>query len=230
MNIAESIRIVFRKKRERLFTKLLKQQLKSMVQDTPGTFRQLSGLGKQALKEFSIRETLGDAKSMLVDTAFLIKVMPQRINEGYKKFSADFFQELEQREEQKEKALFAFKVLACLGRFALSSAYDVGFGDVKFLSLAKGKVTFSRMIVAKLVLKTMRAFVLNLLEEMEQVVDQPEEQKRIQSMKKILSDDKSNAVDKLFDGVIDPTDRAFIMVEEFKRYVLYGDEILKEQV
>lgn len=207
MNLAESMKFVLKTKSQSIFSSLIKED-----------FRNIFQASHHAIKNFSLKESFTEAKYSLQDTALLIKVIPQRVNNGFKLFSEELMLELEKLPDPMQRTKFCMKVLAGLSKFALSSAYDV-----KMLSFGKGKSVYSRLILSKLIFKSVQSFVVRLIEEVEKEVSNPEELKYLRGFKETVLDDSGNAIDKFFEGVTDPNDRAFVIVENVKRYILTGE-------
>jgi len=113
--------------------------------------------------------------------------------------------------------------LASLSKFALSAAYDIGLGEVKLLGVGKGKIVYSRLIAAKIFYKVFQLFIIRLIDEIEKEVTNINELEKLKNLKDIVLDNSGNAIDKFFDGVIDPNDEAFLVVEKFKKYVFSGE-------
>ena len=210
MNLAESMKFVLKTKSSTLFSSLLKEDFKS-------TFKEVTG---ELLKvtQFGLKESLSLAKSSMQDTALLIKVIPIRINVGFKLFQADLLAELEKLPDPMQRTKFFMKVMAGLSKFAISSAYDV-----KMITLGKGKNVYSRLILSKLIFKTIQTFVVRVIEEVEKEVTNPDELKYLRGFKETVLDDSGNAIDKFFEGVTDSNDRAFMIVDNFKRYIFTGE-------
>ncbi len=71
--------------------------------------------------------------------------------------------------------------------------------------------------------RTIQAFIVRFIQEVEKEITDPVELKNLQSFRDIVLDDSGNAIDKFFEGVTDPDDRAFGIVENFKNYILTGE-------
>lgn len=212
MNLAESMKFVLKNRTQNLVSSLVKDDLKNLLKKNTAN-----------IKEFSLKDSFTEVKGSLQTTLLLVRAIPQRINEGFRIFSTELMQEMDKLPDQKQRTKFCMKVLAGLSKFALSSAYDIGFGDVKLLGLGKSKVTYPKMIASKVLFKAIQSFILKFIEELEKEVTNHEELKNLRSFKEIVLDDDGNAIDKFFEGVTDPDDRAFIIVENFKNYILTGE-------
>lgn len=213
MNLAESMKYVLKNKTQNILSSLIKEDLKNLVKNSTN------------IKRFSLKDSFTEVKGSLLTTALLIKAIPQRINEGFRIFSLELMQELDKLPDQKQKTMFCMRVLAGLSKFALSSAYDVGFGDAKLLGFGKVKNVYSRVLVSKLLFKSIQAFIIKFIEEIEKEITDPNELKNLQSFRTIVLDDSGNAIDKFFEGVTDPDDRAFMIVDNFKRFILTGEKL-----
>ncbi len=223
MNLSDSIKFVLRNKTQTIFTLLLKEDLKNTFREVPTNVIAFTKMSHKALRRFKFKESMGEMKDSIYGTAVLIKIIPQRVNQAFKHFGQDFTAEIDKLTDSKERTVFCMKVIAGLCKFALSSAYDVGLGDIKLLGLKKGKILYSRVIIAKLMYKTIQALIIRFIEEIEKQITEPEELKQLEGMKKLILDDSGNAIDKIFEGVTDPNDKAFILVENFRKYILTGE-------
>ena len=224
MNLADSIKFVLKKRSQKIFSLLIKEDLKNTVKDVPTNIMAFSRMSNRAIRRFSLKESMGEVKSSLYGTALLVKIIPQRVNIGFKQFGQEFMAELEKFPDPKERTVFCMKILAGLSKFALSSAYDLGLGDIKLLGMGRGRVLYSRVIVSKLMFKTLQAIIIRFIDEIEKEIEGAEDIKQLEALKKIILDDSGNAIDKFFEGVTDPDDRAFAIVENFKNYILTGEQ------
>jgi hypothetical protein len=187
-----------------------------MLKETPANLIELT-------KSIDFGESLKDVKDSIQGTTLLLKVIPARVNHGFKYFGEDLLSELEKLPDQKQRTVFCMKVLASLSKFALSAAYDIGLGEVKLLGVGKGKIVYSRLIAAKIFYKVFQLFIIRLIDEIEKEVTNINELEKLKNLKDIVLDNSGNAIDKFFDGVIDPNDEAFLVVEKFKKYVFSGE-------
>jgi len=216
MKLAESMKYVLKKKSQNIVTSILKEDLKKVFQDAIVVIKSFVQNKKKIPR-------LAEIKSTFIGTALLIKVIPQRINTAFKIFTSEFLQEIEKIPDPRQKTVFCMKVLAGLSKLTLSSAYSVGFGDRKLLGLGASKNIYSQVIVSKLIFKTVQSFIVRFITEIEKEISDPVELKTLQEFKAIVMDDSGNAIDKIFDGVIDPEDPAFKIVENFKNYIYSGE-------
>jgi Leucine-rich repeat (LRR) protein len=176
-------------------------------------------------QKINIKDSITDAKESLQGTILLLRAIPMRVNDGFKIFTKEFLSELDKLPDQKQKTVFCMKVLAGLSKFALSSAYDVGLGDAKLLGVVKTKNLVTNIIISKMLFKTLQAFIVRMIDEMEKEITDPTELKNLQGIKTVILDDSGNAIDKFFTGVTDPNERAFKIVENFKIFILTGDQV-----
>lgn len=210
MNLAESMKYVLKNKTQSILGSIVKDDLRSLLKNST------------QFKKRSLKDSFLEVKGSIQTTLLLVREIPNRINEGFRIFAQELIQEMERLPDQKQRTKFCMKVLAGLSKLALSSAYDVGFGDIKLLGFGKGKNIISRTVVAKVMFKSIQSFIIKFIEEIEKEITDPGELKNIKSFKDIVLDDSGNAIDKFFDGVTDPEDRAFVIVENFKNYILTG--------
>ena len=223
MNISESMKHVLKTKSQSIFSSLVKEDFKSILKGVAGDIVSFKPK-KNSLKNLDVKGSLKNFKSSVQGTALLLKEIPHRLNEGFKIFQQELMDELDKLPDPKEKTKFCMRVLAGLSKFALSSAYDMGVGDKKLLGFGgKYKKAMTHAMASKLVYRTIQAFILRFIQEVEKEITDPEELKNIQGFKDIITDDSGNAIDKFFDGVTDPSDRAFIIIDNFKNYILTGE-------
>ena len=225
MNLAESMKYVLKNKSKTLFTFFTKEDIKKSFKEFGHDLVVITQQKKELYKNFSIKESMLDVKDSIQGSVLLIRAIPKRVNDGFKIFSNEMTIELEKLPDQKQKTVFCMKVLAGLSRFAVSSAYEVGMGDVKLLGLGKSRKMVSSVIVSKIMFKTIQTFIVRMIQEMEKELTDPEELKNLQNLKEIIMDNSANAIDKIFEGVTDSNDRAFVIVNNFKNYILTGQQV-----
>ncbi len=217
MNLTESLRHVLKHKSQNIVTLIIKEDVKN--------FSLFEKLRKFNRHDFSLKSSVGEFKNSLETTVVLFKVLPQRIKNGFRFFTQDLLNELELLPDQKKKTIFSLKVLAGISQFALSSAYDLGLGESKLLRLGKSKNIVTNIIISKIMFKTIQAFIVRLVTEMEKEVTDIEELHVLQNFRNIMLDDSVNAIDKFFDSMTVPGDQAFTIVENFKKYILTGERV-----
>lgn len=222
MNLAESMKHVLKNKSQMIFSALVKEDFKVILKGFAGDMVPGKIFSKPK-KKFTLKQSLTSIKSSVRDTTFLIKEIPHRLNNGFKIFHDDLIAELDKLPEQMQKTKFCMKVLAGLSKFALSSAYDVGLGDKKLLGYGKAKKYLTHAVAGRLMFRTVQAFIIRFIQEVEKEITDPQELKNLQNFRDIVLDDSGNAIDKFFEGVTDPEDRAFAIVENFKHYILTGE-------
>lgn len=223
MNISESMKHVLKTKSQRIFSSLVKEDFKEIIKGFAGDIVSFKPK-KNSFKNFSFKDSLQDIKSSVQGTAIVLKEIPRRLNEGFRIFQQELMDELDKLPDQKQKTMFCMRVLAGLSKFALSSAYDVGLGDKKLLGFGgKYKKALTHAMASKLMYKTIQAFIIRFIQEVEKEITDPEELKNLKGFKDTILDDSGNAIDKFFDGVTNPDDRAFIIIENFKNYVRTGE-------
>jgi hypothetical protein len=218
MNIVESMKHVLKNKRKSIFSVLVKEDLFNYIK-TIST--DIASITKQ--RNFSVKNSFKIAKESVQDYLLLIKAIPQRVNDGSRIFGLEFISELEKLTDPKQKTVFCMKVLAGMSKLALSSAYDLGLGEAKLIGLGKSRKMVANVVVTRVLFKAIQSFIIRFIEEIENEVTDPEELIKIRGFKETVLDDSGNAIDKFFDGVTDPGDRAFVIVDNFKRFVLTGE-------
>jgi hypothetical protein len=174
-----------------------------------------------------VSQTVNEFKTYqatLQDTALLLKLLPQRLRAGFLIFISDFLLEMEQMPDKKERLVYSMKVLAALSKLAFSSAYDLGLiGPPKLLGFGKVTRAPARIILSKVLYRSIQEFLIRFIEQLEKEELDATELKNLQTFKKIILDDAGNAIDKFFSGIIDPQDRAFNSVERFKNFIFTGE-------
>jgi hypothetical protein len=218
MNIVESMKHVLKNKRQSIFSVLVKEDLFNYIK-TIST--DIASITKQ--RNFSAKNSFKIAKESVQDYLLLIKAIPQRVNDGSRIFGLEFISELEKLTDPKQKTVFCMKVLAGMSKLALSSAYDLGLGEAKLIGLGKSRKMVANVVVTRVLFKAIQSFIIRFIEEIENEVTDPDELIKIRDFKETVLDDSGNAIDKFFDGVTDPGDRAFVIVDNFKRFVLTGE-------
>lgn len=225
MNLSESMKYVLKNKSKNLFLIFKKEDLKKTFKDFRFDLTMIANQKKEYFKNLSFKESVSEIADSLQASVLLMKAIPQRLNEGFVIFSQEMVLEIEKLPDQKQKTVFCMKVLAGLSKFAVSSAYEIGLGDAKLLGFGKSKKMVSSVIVSKIMFKAIQAFIIKLMEEMEKELSDPEEIKNLQNLKNIILDDSANAIDKIFDGVTDPSDPAFMILNNFKQFILTGQKV-----
>lgn len=225
MNLAESMKYVLKNKSKTLFKFMLKEDIKKTVKEFASNVVTITQRKKRLYKKFSLKESFADIKESLLGSVFLVRAIPRRVNNGFNMFTNELMFELEKLPDQKQKTVFCMKVLAGLSKFAISSAYEVGLGDVKMIGLGKSRKMVSSVLISKIMFKTIQSFIVRLIREMEKELTDPVELKNLQNLRDVILDDSTNAIDKIFEGVTDPNDRAFVIVNNFKNYILTGQQV-----
>jgi hypothetical protein len=223
MNLADSMKHVLKNKSQNIFALIVKEDFTKTVKDFAGVVLDLNTRSRSAYKNFSLKESFINVKDSIEGSVLLFKAIPQRVSDGFKIFGDEFMSEMDKFSDPKQKTVFCMKVLAGLSKFAVSSAYDVGIGDGKILRLGKNKNVIPNIVISRLMFKTIQSFLVRLIQEMEKEITDLEELKSLQNYKDIILDDSANAIDKFFQGVTDPSDRAFVIVDNFRKYILTGE-------
>lgn len=223
MNISESMKHVLKTKSQSIFSSLVKEDFKGILKGFAGDLISFKPKNK-SFKKFNLKSSLIDIKDSVQGTAIVLKEIPRRMNQAFHIFQQELMDELEKLPDQKQKTMFCMRVIAGLSKFALSSAYDVGLGDKKLLGFGGSyKKVMTHKMASKLMFKTIQAFIVRFIQEVEKEITDPQELESLQSFKESILDDSGNAIDMVFDGVTDPKDRAFVIINNFKHYVLTGE-------
>lgn len=224
MNLAESMKHVLKNKGQSLFSSLVKEDFKNVLKDFAGDIVALKPQ-KTSVKKFSLKRSLKTLKHSVQGKAILFREIPRRLNDGFRIFQQELMDELDKLPDQKQKTMFCMRVLAGLSKFALSSVYDVGIGETRLLGLGKAKKALTHAVASRLLYKTIQAFIIRFIQEVEKEITDVDELKNLQTFKEAILDDSGNAIDKIFDGVTDPNDRAFVILDNFKQYILTGERL-----
>lgn len=218
MNIVESMRHVLKNKRQSIFSVLVKEDLfnyiKSLAADIASIKRE---------RNFSAKNSYKIAKDSIQDYYLIIKAIPQRVNDGSRVFGFELMSELDKIDDPKQKTVFCMKILAGMSKLALSSAYDLGLGDAKLIGIGKNRKMVANVVLTRVLFKAVQSFIIRFIEEIEKEVTDPDELIKIRVFKETVLDDSGNAIDKFFNGVTDPEERAFVIVDNFKRFILTGE-------
>jgi hypothetical protein len=223
MNLADSMKHVLKNKSQNIFALIVKEDFTRIVKDFASGILDLNI--KSTYKNFSLKESFINIKDSIQGSVLLLKAIPLRVSDGFKIFSDEFMAEIDKFSDPKQKTVFCMKILAGLSKFAVSSAYDVGIGDGQILRLGKNKNVIPNIVISRLMFKTIQSFLVRLIQEMENEITDLEELKNLQNYKDIILDDSANAIDKFFLGVTDPNDRAFVIVDKLKKYILTGEQV-----
>ena len=178
----------------------------------------------QREKRVSFKQSLIDLKENTITGFLIIKELPSRFQMGFQYFLEEYVIVLSSLNSPSERAKFAMKTLACLSRIVVSGAYDLGMNNANLIP-GKRLAPFSKLVMARMVFKTLQGVVVHRLDEINQHVEKPEEKEMLQRYKEFLLDDKKNAVDMIFEEVIDVSDPAVKIVENFKNYIFTGERI-----
>lgn len=224
MNLAESMKFVLKNKGQNIFSSLVKEDFKLILKDFALDLVPFK-TSKTDLKKFSLKKSLKRIQYSVQDKAILFREIPRRLNDGFRIFQQELMEELEKLPDQKQKTMFCMRVLAGLSKFALSSVYDVGIGEARLLGIGKAKKAMTHAVASRLLYKTIQAFIIRFIQEVEKEITDVDELKNLQGFKESILDDSGNAIDKFFEGVTDPDDRAFIILDNFKNYILNGERL-----
>jgi hypothetical protein len=224
MNLTDSMKFVLRNKGRNIFTEFWKEDLKIILKDVK------QDLG-QVIKRHPDEKTHGnlkDWKESAFDAVTVIRHTPKRVKNGFAYFREDFLKELENQTDSKEKAVFCLKVLGALTSFAASAVYGVRKAKTNIsLPGLRTKNAFTHFLIAELVLKLSLSFIHRFILEVEKQISEPEEKNKLKFFKKMLSDKSLNPSDELPQS--EPGDKAFEMVEAFKRFILTGERANENQ-
>jgi hypothetical protein len=229
MNLAESIKYVLKTRGQELFTSFWREDVLLVLAEFKRDFVDTVKHGRerfQQLRQQGLRQTWQEVRDSAADTVMILSVIPRRMQEGFTQFRDDFLLELEQQTDQKQKTVFSLKVIAALSGFALSAFYGKKQAKPGAPSITglKARNAFTQYLVSELILKISRVFILRFLDEVETQLTDDEDLKNLRFFKGLLSDRQlGKATAELAEEQM-PTagDRALILVESLKNYILTG--------
>lgn len=221
MKISHAMKKVFRHQGQDIISDFIKQDGKKIISDA---IADLVVLGKKTTtpRAFSLKR-VSDFKRTLEDTALLLKVIPNRLRDGFTHFMNEFLKEMSQLPDQKARTVYSMKVIAALSKMAFASAYDLGTGPRLLIMGKNVRSAYTGLVLSKILYRSVQAFLVRFIQEVEKDTTDPQELANLEIFKKIILDDEGNAIDKFFSGIVDPQDRAFSLVEKFRNYIFTGE-------
>jgi len=209
MKLSDSLKYVLKVKSHQVFTT-------AVVQAVKGSFTQDNG--------FSFKHGFRNIKDNAVTTFLIIKDLPLRLQTGFQLFFTDYIQELALISSPTERAKFAMKTLACLTRLVVSGFYDIGLGNMNLIG-GKKMAPLTKLAMARMVFKTLQSVIVQMVDEVSVQIENEDDRKQLQRYKELLLDDKRNAIDLIFEEVVDTNDPSYKIVDNFKNYIFTGERL-----
>lgn len=200
MKIWEASTVILKTRRANLLQGFWKEDLKDIVIDLKDNWDMLKS-------PKNIKANLRDAKSLLIDLPFRVKI-------AFGDFKRDFFAEAARIDDPKEKAVFTLKVAGLLTALIYNT-----FEEYQMSYLQLGGKKMSRVFAIGILLRVGHAFVLRFLNELEGELTDPEDLKKIQFLRMTLEGEEApSAEDEL------PHGPAFDIVDRLKRQLKYHND------
>lgn len=218
---------VFRQRGQNIIKDFVKHDGKKIISETIADLVVLAK--KNKINRTLSLSTISELKNNLQDTVLLLKIIPQRMRFGLNLFMHEFLAEMSRLPDQKARTVYSMKVIAALSKMAFASAYDLGRGP-KLLFMGKNlRSAYQGIVLSKILFRSVQAFLIRFIEEVEKDITDPEELANLASFKRIILDDEGNSIDKFFAGIVDSEDKAFALVENFRNYIFTGELLDREQ-
>lgn len=221
MNLGEAVTHILRTRGQNLLRDFWKEDLSSVVGGVIADSVSLYRESRTGLLNFSLRKLPGTIGASARDLAFVVRHTPGRIKRGLGEFQKDFLGELEKKPDRTEKALFCLRVLGILASTSVSAAYQLNKGKALGTVKLRPRSVMAQFIVAELLARTLRLFVVRLLNEVEKEVTSASDLENVRYLRKILSEDGATPTE-LSDLAAD--DPAFRITEKLKKIILNGDD------
>jgi len=172
--------------------------------------------------KFNFKETLESG----ADALLILKVLPERIREGFKHFNYDFHDELEKIPDPKLKKIFVLKVFGALTSFTIGSIYSVKKSATEFsMKGLRRRNAFTQFIIAEIIFKLSQMFFHKFLNEVEKLVTDEEDLKNVRYFKDLVSDRSQMQENAEEMQDIEDTDPAILVVQNLKSYIMTGKRL-----
>lgn len=215
MKLGEAMAFVLKTKGQTLIQNFWKEDLASLagsiLADAAATYRD----GKSKWRSFSPKEVPGKVFWAMAEVYEVSRVMPGRIRFGLTEFQKDMSEELEKRSDSREKALFCLQVIGILSSSTFGSYYNLRSpGKLQVRS------ALAKFILAELLLRSLRLFLLRFLKEMEKEITEEDDLNHVRYFLRLLKD--GSAAEKAPDGP--GAEAAFRITEGLKKNILNGND------
>lgn len=229
MNLADSLKSVLKNRSHHIFSDMWKEDVAKIVRDIGADIAQLMKSGASSVRhikshglKFNFKETLESG----ADALLILKVLPERIREGFKYFNYDFHDELEKIPDPKLKKIFVLKVFGALTSFTIGSIYSVKRSATEFsMKGLRRRNAFTQFIIAEVIFKLSQLFFHKFLHEVEKLVTDEEDLKNVRYFKDLVSDrTQMRETAENIQGV-EETDSAILVVQNLKNYIMTGKRL-----
>ncbi len=221
MNLGEAMTFVLRSKGQGILQDFWKEDIIRVLSDVVSNSARLLDGSRNSLRGVSLKELPGNIVSSGVEVIQISRVMPGRIKKALAGFQSDMIQELDLRNDPKEKAMLCLKVFGVLSSSTLGTFYNIPIPG-KELSLGKFRIrsAFAKFLLAELVLRSVRAFLKRFLSEVEKELTDDADLIQVRYFRRILDGGEPEA-SPVGAGAEDP---AFRMADKFRKTILNGDD------
>lgn len=221
MKLVDSVKELLLKNSAGLFRDLWREDLGKIFTEVKHDLKELSKTGVEGLSswrrggyQFNVRESLADS----AETLLVLKLLPNRLQKGFGHFKDDFRREFDALSDQKEKTIFVFKVVGALTAFTVGPLYGLRKDALGFsFPGIRLKNAFTRLLVAELVFRISRLFILRFLDQLLEQMSDEEEVKHLKYFQGILRDSKPGS-----EMEFEQNDSAVAIVDALKSFILTG--------
>lgn len=225
MNLADSVKYIFKNKSSHFVKELWKEDLKTIATDVTNDVTYFMRKAPSSLKSFKNKKPRINAREFFessADMLLILKVFPGRIKRGFGFFKDDFLDELEKFPDQKQKTIFVLKVFGAISSFSLGAFYNLKIGKTDFALVGlRRRNAFTRFLVAELIFKISRRMMQRFLNELEILVTEKDDLNHVRYFKELLAD-RTKALEVIKEAPLEQGDRAIEIVESLKTYIMKG--------
>ncbi len=217
MHLGEAMTFVLKTKGQTILQSFWKEDLVGILSDVVKNSARTFDGSRDLLKNISLKDLPGNILQTSQEVIHVSRVMPGRIKKGLSDFQDDLVHELEMRKDQREKALFCFKVFGVLSSSTITTFYNIpvpGKGRLRIRS------AFAKFLIAELILRSIRSFLGRFLNEVEKELDQEADIEHVRYFRRLM-DGSEVPGEELRASTEDP---AFRMADKFRHTILNGDD------
>ena len=217
MHLGEAMTFVLKTKGQTILQGFWKEDLVGILSDVVSNSARIFDGSRDRLKNVSLKELPGNILQASQEIIHISRVMPGRIKKGLSEFQDDLIHELDNRKDQKEKALFCFKLFGVLSSSTISTFYNIpvpGKGRLRIRS------AFAKFLIAELILRSLRTFLSRFLNEVEKELQLEGDIEHVRYFRRLM-DGSEVAGENVGPTAEDP---AFRMADKFRNTILNGDD------
>jgi hypothetical protein len=220
MNLGEAMTHVLRTKGQTIIHSFWKEDLVSIVGDVISDGTKFLRGGKSKLASFSIKELPGNILEASMEIIDIARVMPGRIKKGLLFFRSEMINELDQRSDAREKAVFSLKVLGVLLSSSAAAFYNMKSAK-REISLGKLRIrsALAQFLIAELVLRSFRSFLHRFMTELEKELTEDDDLVQVRYFRKLLETGEEHE-----NSSVTEDDPAFKLVDRLKKIIVDGDD------